>query len=82
MQKMRVRRTNGKITFILTHCIQVDSLTVICWTSLFVILGASGQFHCFFLLLLFLWQILLSNSVDPDQTPHDVASDLGLTVCL
>ena len=23
-------------------------------------------------------EILLSNNVDPDQTPHNVASDLGL----
>ena len=26
--------------------------------------------------ILFLWKILLANTVDPDQTPHDVASDL------
>ena len=26
----------------------------------------------------FSWKILLSNIVDPDQTPHYVASDLGL----
>ena len=25
-----------------------------------------------------LWKILVANSVDPDQTPHYVASDLGL----
>ena len=24
------------------------------------------------------WKILLINNVDPDQMPHDVASDLGL----
>ena len=24
------------------------------------------------------YSILLANNVDPDQTPHDVASDLGL----
>ena len=24
------------------------------------------------------WKILLANSVDPDQMPHDVVSDLGL----
>ena len=29
-------------------------------------------------LLYFLWKILLANNVDPDQTPHYVASDLGL----
>ena len=51
-------------------------------------------FHCFILeetichfrgirsivllLFYFLWKILLANSVDPDQMPHYVASDLGL----
>ena len=25
----------------------------------------------------FLWKILLINNVDPNQTPYDVASDLG-----
>ena len=32
------------------------------------------------LLLLFYlkWKILLANSVNPDQTPHSVASDLDL----
>ena len=34
------------------------------------------------LVFYFLWKILLVNNEDPDQTPHDVASDLGLTVCL
>ena len=29
------------------------------------------------LLFYFLWKLLLANTVDPDQTPHDVASDLG-----
>ena len=32
----------------LTHCILVDSSTVICWTSPFVILGVSGLFFCFY----------------------------------
>ena len=31
----------------LTHCILVDSSTVICWTSLFVILGVSRLLCCF-----------------------------------
>ena len=57
----------------------MDSSTVICWTSPFVILGVSGLFVAF---ILFLMEILLANSVDPDQTPHyvtyNVASDLGL----
>ena len=30
------------------------------------------------LLFYFLWKILLVSNVDPDQTPHHVASDLGL----
>ena len=53
-----------------------------------------GLFHCYMLdestchfrdadsilmfLFYFLWKILLANSVDPDQMPHYVASDLGL----
>ena len=32
----------------LTHFILVDSSTVICWMSLFVILGVSGLFCCFY----------------------------------
>ena len=30
------------------------------------------------LLFYFLWKVLLANSVDPEQMPHHVASDLGL----
>ena len=30
------------------------------------------------ILFFFLWKILVANNVDPNQTPHDVASDLGL----
>ena len=40
-----------------------------------VILGVSGLFVAF---ILFLMKILLANNADPDQMPHDVASDLGL----
>ena len=36
-------RHSVKLT-ILTHCILVDSSTVICWTSQFDILGVPGQF--------------------------------------
>ena len=32
----------------LTHCILVDSSTVKCWTSPFVILGVSGLFCSFY----------------------------------
>ena len=31
----------------LTHCILVDTSTMICWTSPFAILGVSGLFCCF-----------------------------------
>ena len=37
---------------LLTHCILVDSSTVIGWMSPFVILGVSGQFCLFFLFLI------------------------------
>ena len=32
-------------------------------------------------LLFYFWKILFANNVGPDQTPHNVASDLGCTVC-
>ena len=38
--------------FPLTHYIPVDSSTVICWTSLFVILAVSGLFFSFIALLM------------------------------
>ena len=43
-------------------------------------LGSLGLFCRFY----FLCKILLANNAEPDQTPHDVASDLGLQclVCL
>ena len=48
-----------------------------------------GLFHCYLLdesichfrdirSILCFYSILLANSVDPDQMPHNVASDLGL----
>ena len=51
-----------------THCILVDSSTYICWTSPFVILGVFRFFYSDF-------DGKLANTVDPDQTPHHVASD-------
>ena len=36
------------VPLILTHCTMVDSYTVICWTSLFVIIGVSGLFCSFY----------------------------------
>ena len=53
----------------LTHCIMVDSSTVIYWSSLFAILEVSGLFCRFN-------SIQLANNVDSDQT--HVASDHGL----
>ena len=53
----------------LTHHLLVDSSTVICRTSPFAILGVSGLFCCFYSIF---HKILLANTVDPDQMPHDV----------
>ena len=45
-------------------------------TSPFSILGVSGVlFHFYFISL---EKFVLANSVDPDQTPQTVVSDLGL----
>ena len=37
-----------------------------------------GVWSILSLLFYFLWKILLANTVDPDQMPDYVASDLGL----
>ena len=37
-----------KVCMSLTHCILVDSSTVICWTNLIFILGMSGLFCHFY----------------------------------
>ena len=60
----------------LTFCILVDSSTVISWKSPFVIYR--GVNSILSLLFCCLRKIQLANSVDPNQTPHYVASDLGL----
>ena len=60
----------------LTQCILVDSSTVTCWMSPFVILGVTGLFCCFHCIVD--GKSCYANSVDPDQMPHYVASDLGL----
>ena len=39
-------------------------------------LGVSGVFFSF--LFYFEYKFLKANSVDPDQTPHSAASELGL----
>ena len=54
----------------------MDYSTIICWMSSFVTLGVPGLFCCFY--SIFDGKILLAKNVDPDQTPHYVASDLGL----
>ena len=59
----------------LTHCILVDSSTIICWTSPFVILGVSGLLCHFYSVF---DESPVTNNVDPDQMPHHVAVDLGL----
>ena len=53
-------------TMPLTHYILMDSSTVICLASPFVILGVSNLFFVTFILF-FLLKILLANNVDPDQ---------------
>ena len=47
----------------LTHCKLVDSSTVTCWMSQFVILGSPVYVAA---LILF----LMENNVYPDQMPH------------
>ena len=55
----------------------MDSSTVICWTSPFAILGVLGLFCCFYSISDGK-SCLIAKNVDPNQTPHYVASDLGL----
>ena len=52
----------------LFHCYKLDK-------SICHFRGVGSIFVAF---LLFSMEILLANNVDPDQTPHYVASDLGL----
>ena len=60
----------------LTHLCRVDSSTLTLWTGPFPVKGLSGKF------LLLPWfteiPVLYAKSIDPDQTPWSVASDLGL----
>ena len=53
----------------------MDSSTVICWTSQFVILGMLDLFCRFYSIF---DGNPVSNTVDPDQTSHHVESDLDL----
>ena len=43
----------------------------------FVILWVSGLFNCFYSMFLYM-ENPVRKHVDPDQTPHHVAPDLGL----
>ena len=62
--------------FALTHCILVDTSSVICWMSPFVILGVSGLLCHFY--SIFDGKSCEQTNVGSDQMPHYVASDLGL----
>ena len=53
----------------------MDYAILINWTSPFFICGVSGVLV---ILILFLIEIPVRNSVDPDQMPHSAASDLVL----
>ena len=62
-----------------------DFSTVICWTSPFIIWGGGGGVGVriyYVAFILFLMENPVSKTVDPDQTPHYVASDLGLQFLL
>ena len=68
----RMTKPFQKRVLLLTYWLPVDSSTVICWMSLFC------HFRVIRSVFYFWWKILLANTVDPDQMPHYVASDLGL----
>ena len=64
----------------LTHLCRMDSSTTTVWTGLYPIAGCLvGNYYYYF----FKIEIPVFNaySVNPDQTPHSAASDLGL-LCL
>ena len=61
----------------LTHTCRMYFSILIKWTSPFPILGSLGDF--FFICIQILKELLLANSIEPDQTPRFVASDLVLT---
>ena len=60
----------------LTHCILLESSAVIFLDE--SICHFRGVASVLSLLLYFYCKYILANSEDPDQTPHYVASDLGL----
>ena len=71
-----LRRTCVHVSHSLTHLCRVDAPTLTFLIGLFPVEGISG----YFLLLPYLMEIPVSNanSIDPDQTPPSVASNLGL----
>ena len=60
---------------LLTHLYRVDSSTLIVQTGLFPAEGVFGKIY-YYLCYRHSWS--LANSVNPDQTPQNAASDLGL----
>ena len=44
----RLAPLNEIYSLTLTHCILVDSSTLICWMSPFVMPGVSSLFYCFY----------------------------------
>ena len=66
---LEMNQTNLEYHF--THCSLVDFSTLIYWKSPFGIKEVLGLFGS-------RQKLQLANSGDPDQTPHDAASDVGL----
>ena len=60
---MRTGTTTTKVS--LTHCILVDFSTVICWTSLLVILGVSGLYGRVYMFSLFFMENPVSKQWRP-----------------
>ena len=60
---------------VLTHLRRVGFSTTTLWTCLFPTAGCLVTFYCYCFIEI---PVANANSVDPDQMPHSVASDLGL----
>ena len=60
----------------LTHLRPVDSSTLTLWTGPFTIEECLITFYYNHILQKFIY--FMQNTIDPDHTPHYVASDLGL----
>ena len=68
----------GTSYIILTHLHQVDTSTTTVWTCLFPTAGYLISFYYYNVLCFIEIPVFNANSVDPDQMPHSVTSDLGL----